>query len=108
MKWVNPQGEVEVINAERDPEKMHYARSSNGLFGVIFEVTFRIQKPVLLHYEYAAFPLDRLPEPRRDFRRGRWRAWLYDPLLQPHRGRAPLDYRARRICPIFTRSLSRG
>jgi hypothetical protein len=28
---------------------------------VIFEVTFRIQKPVLLHYEYAAFPLDRLP-----------------------------------------------
>src|SRR5918912_156948 len=61
MKWVNPRGEVEVINAERDPEKMYYARSSNGLFGVIFEVTFRIQKPVLLGYEYAAFPLDRLP-----------------------------------------------
>src|SRR5207248_3615771 len=61
MKWVNPHGEVEVINAERDPEKMHYARCSNGLFGVIFEVTFRIQKPVVLRYEYAAFPVDRLP-----------------------------------------------
>jgi L-gulonolactone oxidase len=61
MKWVNPQGEVEVINAERDPEKMYYARSSNGLFGIIFEVTFKIQKPVLLQYDYAAFPLDRLP-----------------------------------------------
>ena len=61
MKWVNPQGEVEVINAERDPEKMYYARSSNGLFGVIFEVTFKIEKPALLHYEYAVFPLDRLP-----------------------------------------------
>src|SRR5438477_9745693 len=41
---------------------MHYARCSNGLFGVIFEVTFRIQTPALLHYEYAAFPLDRLPD----------------------------------------------
>src|SRR5438552_7950089 len=62
MKWVNPHGEVEVINAARDPEKMYYARSSNGLLGVIFEVSFRIQKPVLLQYEYAAFPVDRMPD----------------------------------------------
>jgi hypothetical protein len=61
MKWVNPRGEVEVINAARDPEKMHYARCSNGLFGIIFEATFRIQKPVLLQYQYAAFPVDRIP-----------------------------------------------
>lgn len=61
MKWVNACGEIEVINSERDPEKMYYARSSNGLLGVIFEVTFKIQKPVLLQYEYAAFPVDRMP-----------------------------------------------
>jgi FAD/FMN-containing dehydrogenase len=62
MRWVNPRGEVEVINAARDPEKMYYARSSNGLFGVIYEVTFRIQKPPVLQYTYAAFPLDRMPD----------------------------------------------
>jgi FAD/FMN-containing dehydrogenase len=62
MKWVNPQGEIEVINADRDPEKMHVARASNGLFGIVFEVTFRIRKPPVLHYSYAAFPVDRMPD----------------------------------------------
>lgn len=62
MKWVNPRGEVEVINADRDPEKMHIARASNGLFGIVFEVTFRIRKPPVLHYSYAAFPVDRMPD----------------------------------------------
>jgi FAD/FMN-containing dehydrogenase len=40
---------------------MYYVRSSNGLFGAIFEITFSIQKMVLLQYKYASFPLDRLP-----------------------------------------------
>ena len=61
MKWVNPRGEVEDITAARDPAKMHIARAGNGLFGIVFEVTFRINKPPVLHYSYAAFPVDRLP-----------------------------------------------
>lgn len=61
VKLVNARGEVESINAEDDPEKMFYIRSSNGLFGVLFEVTFGIQKRIALNYRYASFPLDRLP-----------------------------------------------
>jgi FAD binding domain/D-arabinono-1,4-lactone oxidase len=61
VKMVNPRGEIETISAEQDSEKMYYVRSSNGLFGAIFEITFSLQKLVLLQYRYASFPLDRLP-----------------------------------------------
>jgi FAD/FMN-containing dehydrogenase len=61
VRMVNARGEVESISAAGDPEQMSAIRSSNGLFGVIFEVTFRLQPISLLHYRYASFPLDPLP-----------------------------------------------
>lgn len=61
VKMVNAYGEIETITDENDPEKMRAVRSSYGLFGVIFEVTFRIQKKSVLSYEHKIFTLTSLP-----------------------------------------------
>ena len=63
VKMVNPVGEVESITADEDPDRLFEIRSSYGLLGVIFEVTFRIQPAVTLAYDYRNFPLD--PPPTR-------------------------------------------
>lgn len=63
VKMVNARGEVEEIDAEHDPERLFVVRSSYGLLGVIFEVTFRIQPAVTLAYDYRNFTLD--PPPSR-------------------------------------------
>jgi L-gulonolactone oxidase len=67
VKLVNAQAEVETITVEGDPDKLQLIRSSYGLLGVIFEVTFSLQKTLLLNYRYASFPLDRLPTHNRIF-----------------------------------------
>jgi FAD binding domain-containing protein len=65
MKLVLPSGErLEISDAQ--PELMQKARSSYGLFGIVYEVTFRIRAriPTAVHHE--TFTLDdlvtRLPE----------------------------------------------
>jgi len=63
VKMVNPLGEVESITADEDPDRLFEIRSSYGLLGVIFEVTFRTQPAVTLAYDYRNFPLD--PPPTR-------------------------------------------
>jgi len=45
MKLVTPAGELVEIT-EQDPERMRAARSSFGLFGIVYEATFRV-KPLL-------------------------------------------------------------
>jgi FAD/FMN-containing dehydrogenase len=64
VKMVNAQGGVEEVTNDTDPERMRVIRSSYGLLGVVFEVTFRIQSAITLRYDYAAFPLS--PPPTRD------------------------------------------
>ena len=63
VKMVNPLGEVESITADEGPDRLFEIRSSYGLLGVIFEVTFRTQPAVTLAYDYRNFPLD--PPPTR-------------------------------------------
>jgi hypothetical protein len=63
VKLVNAKGEVEECSDESDPERMRVIRSSYGLLGIVFEVTFRIQPTVLLHTTYASFRLN--PPPTR-------------------------------------------
>jgi len=55
---------VESITADQDPDRLFEIRSSYGLLGVIFEVTFRIQPAITLLYDYRNFPLD--PPPTRE------------------------------------------
>jgi FAD/FMN-containing dehydrogenase len=64
VKLVNAAGEIEEVTEEANAERMRVLRSSYGLLGVVFEVTFRIQPAVMLRYDYAAFPLD--PPPTRE------------------------------------------
>lgn len=61
VKLVNPAGDVEEISEADDPERMRAIRCSYGLFGIIFEVTFRIQPFVQLHYSYESLRLDPTP-----------------------------------------------
>ncbi len=63
VRLVNARGEVEEVSEATDPERMRVIRSSYGLLGVVFEVTFRIQPAVILRYDYACFPLT--PPPTR-------------------------------------------
>lgn len=51
VRMVNTQGEVEEVSEDSNPERLREIRSSYGLLGVIFEVTFRIQPVVTLRYE---------------------------------------------------------
>src|SRR5262249_11166405 len=43
VKMVNADGEVQTITEASDPDRMRAVRSNYGMFGIIFEVTFRIQ-----------------------------------------------------------------
>ncbi len=61
VKLVNPRGEVEEIAAGANPDRLRVLRSSYGLLGIVFEVTFRIQPLVLLHYDYQVISLDPPP-----------------------------------------------
>uniref|UniRef100_UPI000B4A4565 FAD-binding oxidoreductase n=1 Tax=Calothrix rhizosoleniae TaxID=888997 RepID=UPI000B4A4565 len=54
LKMVTPQGELVEIN-EDQPELLRLARSSYGLFGIVYEVTFRVRpaRPMALrHHVY--------------------------------------------------------
>jgi FAD/FMN-containing dehydrogenase len=62
VRLVNADGEVEKITEASDPERMRVVRSSYGLFGPIFEVTFRIQKQTTLSYSHESFRLTSLPD----------------------------------------------
>lgn len=61
VKLVNAKGDVETITEVGDPDKMRAVRSSYGLFGVIFEVTFRIQRQSVLSYRHEIFSLTSPP-----------------------------------------------
>lgn len=52
VKMVTAEGKVETISDASDPDRMRVVRSSYGLFGIVFEVTFRIQKQSVLSYKY--------------------------------------------------------
>ena len=62
VRMVDAEGNVVAYNETDHPEKMREIRSSNGLFGILFEVTFRTLPDVYLHYKPKVIHLDPLPE----------------------------------------------
>lgn len=62
VRLVNADGEVETITEADDPEGMRVVRSSYGLLGPIFEVTFRTQRQTTLSYSHESFKLTSLPD----------------------------------------------
>jgi FAD/FMN-containing dehydrogenase len=61
MRLVNAQGEIEEVTEESDPERMKVLRSSYGLLGVLFEVTFKTEPAAVLDVDYAVISLDPVP-----------------------------------------------
>ena len=61
VRLVNARGEVEEVSEGSDAERLRVIRSSYGLLGIIFEITFRIQPSVTLRYDYKAFGLNPPP-----------------------------------------------
>jgi hypothetical protein len=60
-RLVNASGEVETISEDANPDKLHAFRSSYGLLGIVFEVTFRTQPAVILDYDYEVLGLSPVP-----------------------------------------------
>lgn len=67
IKMVLPNGDLFEVD-ESDPELLQVARSSYGLFGVVYEATFKVRKLAALevHHEHYTFDefASRLPELR--------------------------------------------
>jgi FAD/FMN-containing dehydrogenase len=67
MKMITPSGEIREVD-ERDPELLQAARSSYGLFGIVYEVTFKVRPLQAMEVEHVVFEVDdfarKLPELR--------------------------------------------
>ena len=65
MKLVLPSGEILEVD-EKDPDLLRAARSSYGLFGIAYEVTFKVRPLQAMAVEHKVFKVDdyarKLPE----------------------------------------------
>jgi len=99
IKMVAPDGELVEFH-ESDPQALQYARSSYGLFGIVYEVTFRIQKlrPMKIYHEGYGLDefVDRLPE----LRSRNESMMLY---FFPHEDKVMVEYRVYREDGRFSR-----
>jgi FAD/FMN-containing dehydrogenase len=57
IKMVLPSGELFEVD-ERDPDLLQVARSSYGLFGVVYEATFRVRKLAAMEVHHEKFTFD--------------------------------------------------
>ncbi len=62
IKWVTPSGELAEASEATNPDLMYLMRSSYGLCGVIYEVTFRIKPLEAIHFRYLPRPIGELTE----------------------------------------------
>ncbi len=62
IKWVTPSGDLAEASEADNPDQLRIARSSYGLFGIVYEVTLRIKPIEALHLTYLPRPIDELTE----------------------------------------------
>jgi FAD/FMN-containing dehydrogenase len=62
IKWVNPSGEVEEACEDENPDLLYLIRSSYGLCGIVYEVTFRVKPLEAARLTYLPRPVDSLTE----------------------------------------------
>jgi len=62
IKWVTPAGDLAEASETSNPELLRMVRSSYGLCGVVYEVTFRIKPIEALHFSYLPRPVDELTQ----------------------------------------------
>ena len=52
VKWVDPSGSLQEASEASNPDLLYLLRSSYGLAGVIYEVTFRIKPLEIIKFDY--------------------------------------------------------
>jgi len=62
IKWVTPAGELAEASEAGNPDLLRLARSSYGLAGIVYEVTFRVKPIEALHFTYIPRPVDDLTQ----------------------------------------------
>ena len=62
IKWVNPTGGLEEASEDENPELLSLVRSSYGLCGVVYEVTFRIKPLEMVRFNYTSFDINDLTQ----------------------------------------------
>jgi FAD binding domain len=62
IKWVTPSGDLAEASETGNPDLLHRVRSSHGLCGIIYEVTFRVKPIEALHFTYLPRPVDDLTQ----------------------------------------------
>jgi FAD/FMN-containing dehydrogenase len=62
IKWVTPTGDLAEATEAGNPDLLRLFRSSYGLCGVVYEVTFRVKPIEALHFSYLPRPVDELTQ----------------------------------------------
>lgn len=62
MRWITPSGDLAEASEQGNPDLMQFMRASNGLCGVIYEVTLQIKPIETIHLTYLPRPVDELTE----------------------------------------------
>ncbi len=89
VKLVTPQGQVREITAKDNPDEMRLIRSSYGLFGIVYEVTIKVQADDRALGPSRLALLEGVPRQLPALQGGRLRGdVLHLPLCAPHRRRA--------------------
>jgi len=57
IKWVTPAGEFAEASETDKPDLLRFVRSSYGLCGIIYEVTFRVKPLEAVHFAYLPRPI---------------------------------------------------
>jgi hypothetical protein len=62
IKWVTPSGDLAEASESHNPDLLRKMRSSYGLCGVIYEVTFRVKPIEAIHFTYLPRPIDEVTQ----------------------------------------------
>ncbi len=62
IKWVSPDGNLAEASAADSQDELRFARSSYGLCGIVYEVSFRVKPIEALHFTYLPRPIDELTD----------------------------------------------
>lgn len=62
IKWVTPAGDLAEASEADSPDLLRFFRSSHGLAGVVYEVSFRVKPIEVLHFAYEPHSVDELTQ----------------------------------------------
>ncbi len=62
IKWITPAGDLFEASVTESPDLVYRMRSSYGLCGIVYEVTFRIEPIEALHFTYLPRPVGELTQ----------------------------------------------